>query len=1387
MFPAKVKGAAPGASRIVQSTIGRTFAALSATNEAILYAKSPEELYGKVCEAAFSGGDFLAVTVFLLEPDTGRLKFAAGFGDDVARLRSIDISIISNTPEGEGVAGRAFRDQAACVSNDYINDPRSAAWRSGAARSGVGAAAAMPLVCNGASVGVFMVTRREPHSLGEEVVALLERMAANVSFALDNFNHEASRKSGERAMRRLNRMFGAISATNEAILRAKTEHDLYQRVCDAAVFSGKSFATVVLLAEPDTHWLEPVAGTGEVLDLITQTRFSTDPYNVYGKGICGEAFRTQRPCIERDIPKSANPSQAQVRGSGLMACVALPLTRFGASIGVLIFFIGNSWAADDEIIALLEGIAENVSVALDTFGRATEKARADAERERLSRMFAALSATNEAIMRARSRLEMFELVCAAAAHGGGFNSTSILMAKPGDDFLEMMAVAGPTAENARRLTVARNEALPEGRGVCGRAFRTRQACINNDFLGDLANSAFREVIDREDARSGAAFPLVVNEQPVGVMLFISAKRNTFSPEFAELLQRLADNVSFALGSFDRADEKARTEEQKARLTRMFATLSATNEAIMRAKSRRELFELVCDAAAVGDQFVSTTIRLVRPGAPFLESVAASGPDRVRAGQVQLSADASRPEGQTLTGVAIRTRRPCISNDYLSDFGTESHLYQVIRDSGSKSGAALPLLKDGEAIGALVFLSAELGTFSPEMMALLQRMAENVSFALDNFDRVDEKARADEQRERLSRMFAALSATNEAIMRAKSRGELHRLVCEAAATGGKFTSTTIALVRPGSDYLEIVATAGPAAEGAQQVTLSTNEAHPEGRGTCGRAFRSRKPSIINDYCAETDTAAFHERARLDGTKSSASFPLIVNGEAVGVMIFVASEKDTFTPEFAELLQRLADNLAFALEGFDRADEKNKADERIEYLASHDSLTNLPNRETFNELLHQAILAADRHRRQFAVLFIDLDRFKVINDSLGHDAGDTLLVAISERLRGSLRASDVVARLGGDEFVVILEEAAERHDVERIAGDLLAALSQPVQLSGHECHTTASIGIAMYPADGDDVQTLTKNADMAMYLAKEDGKNGFRFFSNEIKAQSIERLTMESALRRALERDQFSLDYQPKVDMASGQISGVEALLRWAHPELGRVAPGQFIPLAEEIGLIVPIGRWVLKQACAQNMAWQRHGLRPVTMAVNLSPRQFTDPHLLNDIDEALAASGMPPALLQLEVTESMVMRNVSRAIHVLDAIQSRGIRLAIDDFGTGYSSMSLMKQFPIDTIKIDRSFVRDLPDDSEDVAIAQAIISMGKALGMTIVAEGVETAEQQEFLRAHSCDEMQGFLFSRPLSPRDLAELLESSPVPDSPPLQPALACEAMTDGEAEPGRAVQRQ
>lgn len=1363
-----------GSLGTLKTEIVRTFAALNATNEAILYAKSPEELYRKVSEAAYFSGDFLASAVFLLQPGTNLLRFAAGFGDDIARLRSIDISIVAGTPEGSGVCGQAFRDRQVIVSNDFINDQRSLAWRDGAKTGQVGAAAALPLTCNGRSVGVFLVTRREPNSLNRQIIAMLRRVSANVSFALDNFEHEAQRKDGERAMRRLNRMFGAISATNEAILRAKNETELYQRVCDAAVYSGKSVATAVLLAEQDSIWLKPVAGTGESLHLITRTRFSIDPDNEYGRGISGEAFRTQRPCVNHDLAASAQggPWQEAQRETGVMACVAVPLTRSGRSVGVLLFFVSKSWAEDEEIIALLARIAENVSFALDNFERASEKAVADKQQERLTRMFAALSATNEAIMRAKSRTELHELVCEAAAKGGRFNSTSILLAKPDSDYPDMVAVAGPTANNMRRVKVSFNAAHPEGHGLCGNAFRSRQACVANDLRSDERGAAFQKFIFSDGARSSAAFPLFIAGEPAGVMFFISDETDTFTPEFGELLQRLADNVSFALESFDRADEKAKTEGQKERLARMLGALSATNEAIVRARTRSELFELVCEATAQGGKFTSTSIALIRPDSDHLEVAAAAGPTVASAREVKLSINEARPEGRGVGGRAIRSRQPSIINDYLADPLTQA-FHARARHDGANSSAAFPLFVQGRVVGVMVYISLEKDTFTPEFAELLQRLAGNVSFALENFDRADEKARTEEQKERLGRMFAALSATNEAIMRAKSRTELFHLVCAAAATGGKFTSTTIALAKPGSDYLDVVATGGPKAVSARAVRMSINEAHPEGRGACGMAFRSGAACVINDYLGDPRCQAFHDQAIKDGTKSGASFPLFARGLVVGILVFVATEKDIFTPEFAELLQRLADNVSFALENFARVDEKAQADQRIEYLASHDSLTDLPNRDMFNGMLRRTIDAAERYDRQFAVLFIDLDRFKIINDSLGHDAGDMLLVEIGGRLRRALRSSDVVARLGGDEFVVILEGAGERHEVERIAGELLSVLSQPMQLSGHECHTTASIGIAMYPAHGADIQTLTKNADMAMYLAKEDGKNGFRFFTGEIKAQSIERLTLESALRRALERDQFSLHYQPKVDMLSGQITGVEALLRWNHPELGIVSPGQFIPLAEETGLIVPIGRWVLKEACAQNMAWQRRGLRPVTMAVNLSPRQFADPHLLHDVDEALLDSGMSPVLLQLEVTESMVMRNVSRAIKVLDAVQSRGIRLAIDDFGTGYSSMSLMKQFPIDTIKIDRSFVRDLPIDSEDQAIAQAIISMGKALGMTVIAEGVETLEQEAFLRSHACDEMQGFLFSKPLPAREMANLLRAESRIASPPLQPSAEDEVV--------------
>jgi len=436
-------------------------------------------------------------------------------------------------------------------------------------------------------------------------------------------------------------------------------------------------------------------------------------------------------------------------------------------------------------------------------------------------------------------------------------------------------------------------------------------------------------------------------------------------------------------------------------------------------------------------------------------------------------------------------------------------------------------------------------------------------------------------------------------------------------------------------------------------------------------------------------------------------------------------------------------------------RKRAEERIQYLATHDSLTGLPNRVMFAELLNHVLALARRNQRKFAVLFIDLDRFKFINDSLGHEAGDALLCEVAKRLKESLRASDIVARLGGDEFVMLLQDLGNSEQAGIIARKLLSAVIKPIELNGQECRVTASIGISVFPDDAPDETSLMTHADLAMYHAKEEGKNNFQFYDGRLETMSLERLSMESKLRRAIERDELSLHYQAKLDLATNAISGVEALLRWNSAELGAVSPAKFIPVAEETGLILAIGKWVLRSACSQSMQWQRSGLPPVRVSVNLSPRQLNDPELVAAVRDVLAETGLKPDLLELEVTESSVMHNVERALEVLCALKDMGVQLAIDDFGTGYSSLAQLKRFPIDTLKVDRSFIRELPADSEDKAIAEAIIAMGKTLSLTVVAEGVETREQQEFLRERACDQMQGFFFSKPVAAADFAELLRT--------------------------------
>jgi len=463
----------------------------------------------------------------------------------------------------------------------------------------------------------------------------------------------------------------------------------------------------------------------------------------------------------------------------------------------------------------------------------------------------------------------------------------------------------------------------------------------------------------------------------------------------------------------------------------------------------------------------------------------------------------------------------------------------------------------------------------------------------------------------------------------------------------------------------------------------------------------------------------------------------------------------------------DGTALRLEGTTQdITERKKIEDQILFLAYYDGLTRLPNRALFMERLNQSLANAQRQGRTLAMLFLDLDRFKRINDTLGHSVGDRLLQAVSERLKKCLRStdtiargdplaqSDSVARLGGDEFIVTISDIARGEDAARIARRIIESMAEPFKLEEHEVFVTGSIGISLFPHDGADVETLLKNADSAMYHAKDAGRGNYQFYNKSMNASAFQRLALENAMRKALERGEFMLYYQPQVDLDTGTIFGAEALIRWKHPDLGMVSPADFIPLAEETGLILPIGEWVVRTAAAQGKAWQDAGHGPLIVAVNLSGRQFRQQQLVHTVEDALKATGFDPKCLELEITESILVQSVEETINSLKNLRKMGPRISVDDFGTGYSSLTYLKRFPIDTLKIDQSFTRDIGTDPGDAAITAAIIAMAEGLKMAVIAEGVETEEQRDCLLARRCRLMQGYLFSKPLPAEQFKALLE---------------------------------
>ncbi len=742
------------------------------------------------------------------------------------------------------------------------------------------------------------------------------------------------------------------------------------------------------------------------------------------------------------------------------------------------------------------------------------------------------------------------------------------------------------------------------------------------------------------------------------------------------------------------------ETKNLRVTRLYAALSQCNQAIVRSNNEAELFSHICHDAVTFGGMKMAWIGLLDGDSKKLKPVSAYGSGTEYLEGLVISSDKHETSGQGPTGKALRENHPFWCQDFQHDPVT-APWHERGKAFGWAASAALPLARNDVVVGVLTLYSSEVNAFDHAIRNLLIEMVMDINYALNNFESEAQRRHAENLLE-----------------------ESHKLL------------KTIIDIAPMRIFWK----------DQNLCYLGCNPAFAEDAGVPDSQTVIGK----NDFqLAWKDQAKLYQaddKQVMDSGVAKLFFEEI-QSKADGTSIWLRTSK---VP-----LRNQANETIGLLGLYEDITEHKLAEERIHYLANFDPLTGLPNRSQLNDHLNYALSLAKRSNGHLALMFLDLDHFKDINDTLGHSVGDIVLIELAKRLRFGLRDEDTVTRLGGDEFILLLPGVNALGAVN-VAEKLLAEIAKSYQIEHYDLTLTASIGIALYPEDGEDLETLSKSADTAMYRAKQEGRQCYRFFTPEMQAQSERNLQLVNALRHALDHQQLYLHYQPQVSLQDSRIIGAEALLRWQHPELGAVSPAEFIPIAESSGLILPIGEWVLRHAVRQAKAWIDQDFAPMLMAVNLSAVQFRHPDLPELITRILREEGLPPEYLELELTEGEAMHNPEAAIALMNRLHDRGIRMSIDDFGTGYSSLSYLKKFKIYKLKIDQSFVRDIISNPEDRAIVSAIISMSKSLGLQTIAEGVETLPQQTFLREQGCDEIQGYLFSKPVAIEQFDLLLRQS-------------------------------
>jgi len=756
------------------------------------------------------------------------------------------------------------------------------------------------------------------------------------------------------------------------------------------------------------------------------------------------------------------------------------------------------------------------------------------------------------------------------------------------------------------------------------------------------------------------------------------------------------------------DVTERRESQLAlrRQKNLYQALSETNHAITRAQGINELFVKVCEIAVHYGDLRLAWIGYVDPGSLWVEPLAWYGASEGYLEHIAVSADPACPEGQGPTGRAISEGRLFVIDDFLAGALTKPW-HAAAEAAGLRSSAAFPLRRGGRPVAVLNVYADEVGYFTPDLVALLEEMTSDISFAIDNIDREAQRHRVEAERDRLADI---LEATPDFVGMADLEGRV--------------------MYRNAGARKILGLTAGDGPRPPQ-----VGDSHPE---WAARIIREEAfPTALREGFWQGESAILGA----DGHEVPVSQIIVAHRDASGAVTHLS----TIARDISQL---------------------KHAQAQIQHLAYYDGLTGLANRQLLKDRLSKDINRARRNRVIGAVLHLDLDRLKTINDSLGHRAGDLLLQETAKRLVAGLRAEDTVARTSADEFVLVLAECGTHVDeaangAQTVAEAVLASVARPYLVDGTEVHVSAGIGVALYPVDDDSVEAVLRRADTAKHRAKADGGNAIQFFEPQMQLAAQQRLRLERDLRDALQRQELALHFQPQVQLADGAIVGAEALLRWHHPERGMVPPNEFIPVAEETGLILVIGDWVMRDALAHIHRWTEAGLCGAggSIAVNVSPRQFRQPDFVEQVASALESSAVPAGCLKIEITENVVLDDIADTIEKMGALKELGVGMAIDDFGTGYSSLAYLSQLPLDTLKIDKSFVDRVTSEPRDAALVETILAMARHLDLHAVAEGVETAEQTRFLREKGCLFGQGYYYSRPVTGEEFAALLAQGHLP----------------------------